>query len=140
VIIEPDPDDQSAGSADVEGEQVVEEVRLDLLEKLRDGNAKWEVGQIPEALRYEVLDRDKSTCRFCGRFTDAPALHHIRYRSEGGLNHADNLITVHWMYAPRCHERIHDRKRVWQPIGLYVATRPGLTMLQVARWQIAKRR
>ncbi len=109
-------------------------------EDKREGDGRWETGQIAASLRAEVNDRDNGVCRFCGAVPESPALHHIRYRSQGGLNQLDNLITVHWMYAPRCHERIHSQKHRWSEIGLYVAKNPGLTMLQVARWQTASSR
>jgi len=50
---------------------------------------------IPPALRRTVLQRDHRRCRIPGcrnaLFLD---VHHIRLRSEGGPNSADNLITV----------------------------------------------
>ena len=101
----------------------------------REGDARYETGLIPAGLRAEVLARDGNACRFCGQTTTSPALHHVIFRSSGGLNVLDNLITVHWMFAPRCHERIHSQKNRWEQIGLYVAKNPGLTMLQVQRWQ-----
>lgn len=129
-----------AASADVEREQVVEHAIAQLeLPKLRDGDAKWEMGEIPADVRAEVLARDGGSCRFCGTYVEHPALHHIRYRSEGGKNHPDNLISLHWMFAPRCHERMHGRKKLWQPIGLQVVNTPGLTMLQLERWQRTRR-
>lgn len=67
-----------------------------------------------------------------------PALHHIVYRSEGGRNVVENLITVHWMYAPRCHEVIHSNKRLWQPILLVVAQHDGINARQLLRWMRAK--
>lgn len=109
-------------------------------DKVRDGDARWETGLIPAALRQEVLERDNSICRFCGSYAENPALHHVIYRSEGGRNRLDNLITTHWMYQPQCHERIHGRKRLWQPLGLQVIKNPGLTMLQLERWQRTRRR
>lgn len=110
------------------------------IDDLKDGDARWETGLIPERIRQEVMDRDGNTCRFCGQHAENPALHHVRYRSEGGKNRPDNLITVHWMYAPRCHEIMHSKKWKYQEAGLYVATRPGLTVLQVLRWQDVQER
>lgn len=104
-----------------------------------DGNAREETKSIPARVREEVLERDKGICRMCGMHAENPALHHVRYKSEGGTNTADNLITVHWMYEPRCHERIHSNKKVWQPLGLAVIATPGVTMLQLRRWQLTKR-
>lgn len=97
-----------------------------------DGAA--ETKAIPPALRAEVLERDGGCCRVCGAYVEAPALHHIEYRSEGGLHVIENLVTVHWMYAPRCHELAHDNKRRWQPILKAIAMQPGVTAFQYARW------
>lgn len=85
-------------------------------------------------MRREVEERDGNICRVCGSWAENPALHHVRYRSEGGLHVPSNLVTVHWMYAPRCHELVHRSKRIWQPILLYVARTPVVTAFQVARW------
>lgn len=89
---------------------------------------------IPARIRNEVRERDGDLCRVCGAYAEHPALHHVRYRSEGGLHVPENLVTVHWMYAPRCHEVVHANKGRWQPILLYVARTPGVTAFQVARW------
>lgn len=97
-----------------------------------DGRA--ETLAIPARIRDEVRERDGDLCRVCGSHSEHPALHHVRYRSEGGLHVPDNLVTVHWLYAPRCHEIVHENKGRWQPILLYVARTPGVTALQVARW------
>lgn len=107
-------------------------------DRQQDGNAKWETGEIPPALRAQVLERDASTCKVCGAYADSPALHHIVYRSQGGLNVVENLVTVHWMYAPRCHERVHSDKGKYQRILLEIAggkyTR-STTVFQVLRWE-----
>lgn len=93
-----------------------------------------ETKAIPPALRAEVLERDGHCCRVCGAWAENPALHHIEYRSEGGLHVIENLVTVHWMYDPRCHEVMHDNKRRWQPILQAIAMQPGVTAFQYARW------
>ncbi|HEU4580667.1 MAG TPA: HNH endonuclease [Polyangiaceae bacterium] len=50
---------------------------------------------IPPALRRAVLRRDERRCRVAGcRNATFLDLHHIRARSEGGDNRADNLITL----------------------------------------------
>ena len=52
-------------------------------------------------VRVAVLARDKGRCRCCGaKGTD---LHHVLYRSRGGKDTADNLVTV----CRQCHEAIH---------------------------------
>lgn len=70
----------------------------------------------------------------CGSWGESLAIHHVRYRSEGGLHVLKNLVSVHWMYAPQCHEVAHANKGRWQPVLLYVARTPAVTALQVARW------
>lgn len=90
---------------------------------------------IPGAVRQECADRDGGNCRVCGAGVgDQGALHHIEYRSEGGLHVAENLVTVHWMYWPRCHELVHGNKRLWQPILLEVVKHDGLYARQLLRW------
>jgi len=97
-------------------------------------DGKAETLAIPSSVRTEVNERDGKLCRVCGAHVEEPALHHVRYRSEGGLHVPENLVTVHWMYAPRCHEMMHANKGRWQPVLLYVARTPGVTAFQVARW------
>ncbi len=97
-------------------------------------DGREETLSVSARVRAQVLERDASTCRFCGGHVSQPALHHVRYKSEGGTNTADNLITVHWMYTPRCHERLHANKRLWQPLALQVLNEPGVSILQLQRW------
>lgn len=57
-----------------------------------------------------------------------PALHHIEYRSEGGLHVPDNLITIGWLFDHDCHlPVVHANKRLWQPILKVVVLHDGLT-------------
>jgi len=105
-------------------------------ERYRDGNAKWEFGQIPDHIRAAVAERDQGICRVCGGTVgEAGALHHIVYRSQGGRNVVENLITVHWMFWPRCHERMHSNVRLYRPLEQRVVHAPGVTVLQLLRWQ-----
>ena len=138
-MTQPDPLERpSLFSTDAEGEPVVE---LSQLEAFRDGDARDETKAIPESVRREVMERDGGICRFCGTHAESPALHHVVYRSQGGKNIPENLITVHWMYAPRCHERMHGPKaRLYRPLGLQVIKTPGVTVLQLERWQRTRRR
>lgn len=97
--------------------------------------------EIPGRVRLAVMERDQGTCRLCGSGVgDQGALHHIDYRSEGGPHEPGNLVTVHWMYWPRCHERIHASKRLWQPILREVVKHDGLTGYQLLRWYRARQR
>lgn len=90
-------------------------------------------GSIPAKLRAAVLDRDGQTCRLCGCWAEHAAIHHIEYRSEGGRNTLDNLITLHWMFEPRCHEVVHADKRLWQPLLLVAALNPAVTGFALRR-------
>lgn len=45
-------------------------------------------------VRYFVFARDNYTCQVCGKKDKILQTHHIKYRSEGGSDRADNLITV----------------------------------------------
>lgn len=93
------------------------------------------LGLVPADVREFVIDRDASCCRVCGQFVEDPALHHIRYRSQGGLDIPSNLVTIGWLPGHDCHLPIvHANKRLWQPILLDIAERPGITALQARRW------
>ena len=50
-------------------------------------------------VRYFVFARDKYTCQVCKKKGKILHTHHIVYRSEGGTDRADNLITV----CSNCH-------------------------------------
>lgn len=89
-------------------------------------------------VREQVLERDNGCCRVCGRWVESPALHHIVYRSQGGPNTVDNLVTVGWAPWHDCHlPVVHANKRLWQPILQVVVAHPGVTALQVRRWGLS---
>ena len=45
-------------------------------------------------VRYFVFARDNYTCQVCGEKNKILQTHHIKFRSNGGTDRADNLITV----------------------------------------------
>ena len=95
---------------------------------------------VPKAVRQQVYERDGGCCRVCGRWVDTPGLHHVRYRSEGGLDVVENLITIGWTPGHDCHlPVVHADKRLWQPILLAVLEAPGVTARQMLRWHNARR-
>ncbi len=53
----------------------------------------------------QVLARDGWRCQFCGSQEYLHA-HHIRFRSQGGSDIEENLITL--CFA--CHRALHDRR------------------------------
>lgn len=56
--------------------------------------------------REAILNRDNYTCQVCGKKHTKLEVHHIKYRSQGGNDDEDNLITL----CEDCHRDIHDGK------------------------------
>lgn len=54
------------------------------------------------AVRESVLARDKC-CTLCGA-TEGLEVHHIKYRSKGGTDDMDNLVTL----CKSCHAKQHE--------------------------------
>ena len=97
---------------------------------------------IPAAMRATVDERDGQHCRVCGKWLgEQRATHHIRYGGSrqgmgGRREHAvDNLITVCWMWGGNCHDLVHSDKGLCQPLLQQLIVTPGVTALQLRRWQ-----
>ena len=58
--------------------------------------------------REAVLHRDNYTCQICGKKHTRLEVHHIVYRSQGGTDDENNLITL----CEDCHSGIHHGKIV----------------------------
>ena len=56
--------------------------------------------------REHALCRDKYTCQICKAKNTRLEVHHIKYRSQGGTDDLDNLITL----CADCHKKVHDGK------------------------------
>ena len=56
--------------------------------------------------RYYVFNRDGFTCQCCKKRSDRLKLHHIVYRSKGGTDSVNNLITV----CETCHSPENHRE------------------------------
>lgn len=69
--------------------------------------------RLPGNCRDKVRRRDQSTCRWCGS-QDTLQIHHVRYRSEGGPDVPENLITL--CFAD--HKKTHSNKKKYQPVLL----------------------
>lgn len=69
------------------------------------------------ALIMDVFKRDGWTCRVPGCYSRSNLhAHHLKFRSQGGLDILSNLITV----CSTCHDKIHrstDGKVTVTPIG-----------------------
>ena len=83
--------------------------------------------------REAVLHRDGYTCQLCGRKHTRLEVHHIIYRSQGGTDDEDNLITL----CEDCHDKVHDG-------SLTVAKKPKkmnlkhVTHMSIIRSQLLK--
>ena len=75
-------------------------------EKIRHWGYQKGINYGFENTKAMVLNRDDYTCQCCrGKHKDSKLeVHHIIYRSNGGSDGADNLITV----CHTCHKAIHD--------------------------------
>ena len=62
----------------------------------------YEFSSRKEAIR----NRDNYTCQCCGKKNIRLEVHHIIYRSNGGTNDENNLITL----CENCHSKVHDGK------------------------------
>lgn len=55
-------------------------------------------------VKSAILNRDNYTCQICGEKDTRLEIHHIQYRSKGGSNRMDNLVTL----CQECHGKIHS--------------------------------
>lgn len=62
----------------------------------KNGSATPKRTPIPSKMRLQVLERDRKTCRFCGRRAPDVQLHvdHVIAVSKGGTNDLKNLQTL----------------------------------------------
>jgi 5-methylcytosine-specific restriction endonuclease McrA len=98
--------------------------------------ARREDLDVPAAVRAECYERDAGHCRVCGRHVEQPALHHIVYRSHGGLHIPSNLVTIGWLFDHDCHLKLAHgpESGLYRSLLQSVVDRPGITALQVKRW------
>ena len=79
---------------------------------LRKSRSKPRPGRLPRKeyalLREAVYERDKWKCRACNRTRGGLHAHHRIYRSHGGPDTMENILTV----CHVCHSDIHDG-RLW---------------------------
>jgi 5-methylcytosine-specific restriction endonuclease McrA len=90
--------------------------------------------RIPPTVRRAVRERDHGYCRWCGDPRNGQ-LHHILYRSQGGVDEEWNLILL----CNRCHAIAHSNKNIYQPLlqgTLWMEYFNGvhLTVAQFSRW------
>ena len=66
----------------------------------------WLDMQSYEALRQQVLRRDRWRCQSCGNMSNLE-VHHKQFRSHSGHDSEENLITL----CASCHQEMHSRRR-----------------------------
>ena len=91
-------------------------------------------------VRYFVFDRDNYTCQVCGKSKDKILhTHHIVYKSLGGTDRADNLVTV----CTECHtSKNHKEDGIlykWMKKGKKVKQYKEATFMNILRVRTYKR-
>jgi len=66
-------------------------------------------GRAYKKLQQSVVLRDNFSCQVCKRYTLAPP-HHIVFKSRGGHDSMENLITLCGPMENDCHRKVHDHK------------------------------
>ena len=86
----------------------IEVGKFDLLKMTEADNKYCKSNESPEYynIRYYVLSRDNYTCQVCKKKNKMLQVHHIIYRSRGGTNRLNNLITV----CSECHSSLNHKE------------------------------
>lgn len=92
---------------------------------------------VPADVRDLVIDRDGQCCRVCGQWVNEVALHHVVFRSQGGLDVPGNLVVIGWAPWHDCHLKYAHgpESRLWRRLLLQCAETPGVTARQLRRWE-----
>ena len=83
-----------------------------------------------------ALNRDDYTCQYCkGKRKDSKLeVHHIMFRSQGGSDNQENLITL----CHTCHSLLHKGKIKLDKIGVEKGTLSHATQMNIIRSQLLK--
>lgn len=83
-----------------------------------------------------VLNRDNYTCQYCGgKHKDSRLnVHHIRFRSNGGSDSQENLITL----CHTCHSLLHSGTISLDKVGVMKGTLNHATQMNIIRSQLLK--
>lgn len=84
--------------------------------------------------RAHALDRDNYTCQHCGTKNTRLEVHHIKYRSQGGSDDLDNLITL----CEDCHHNLHKGKIELKVKGKKKSSLKHATQMSVIRSMLLK--
>lgn len=105
-------------------------------EKIRHWGYQKGINYGFENTKVMILNRDNYTCQHCkGKHKDSKLeVHHIIYRSQGGSNEQDNLITL----CHACHKNLHDGKIKLNLKGKLKGTLKYATQMSSIRCQLLK--
>ena len=99
------------------GSIVIEDVQVDIA-RLNNPTLKGSQYQDPsrldENLRIACLMRDRYTCQYCRKREMRLEAHHIVFRSQGGKDTLDNLLTL----CDQCHHHLHEGKITLKVTGV----------------------
>ena len=84
--------------------------------------------------RAHALDRDNYTCQHCGAKNIRLEVHHIKYRSRGGSDDLENLITL----CEKCHCSLHHGKIELKVRGKKKSSLKHATQMSVIRSMLLK--
>lgn len=84
--------------------------------------------------RAHALDRDNYTCQCCGKKHTRLEVHHIIFRSQGGSDELDNLLTL----CEKCHKALHDGKITLNLKGKRKRNLRHATQMSIIRSQLLK--
>ena len=84
--------------------------------------------------RSAILHRDNYTCQCCGKKNCRLEVHHIKFKSNGGTDDEENLITL----CKECHDGIHNgtvvlNKKPKKSKGLKYATHMSIIRSQLLK-------
>lgn len=90
-------------------------------------------------LREYVLARDNHTCQWCKKnsFKHGVILqtHHIHFRSRGGSDRPDNLITL----CTECHKKLHEIEKATGKLPIDLSKSASLrapALISVMKWEL----
>ena len=85
--------------------------------------------------REHALSRDKYTCQICKAKNTRLEVHHIVYRSKGGTDDLDNLVTL----CEDCHKKIHNGIIVFNKKLKKLSSLRDATTMSVLRSMLLKK-
>ncbi len=97
---------------------VIEDVQVDIARlnnPTLQGSQYQDPTRLDENLRIACLMRDGYTCQHCGKRDVRLEAHHIMFRSNGGKDTLENLLTL----CDQCHHHLHQGKITLKVRGVH---------------------